>query len=195
VGLVLADAPALAYIVSCDHAQVDPMRRALLVCFLLLWGIVPVAFGRTGVHSPSRSASSGVGRDAGGHAGGHVSKHHSSKSRSSSGHSTGAHSRSKHHGAARRSSGSHAGATHRAGRGQSPKRAARVARDNDAKIKRSQDARAEFQRAYPCPSTGKISGGCPGYVVDHIVPLNRGGADTALNMQWQSENAAKAKDD
>ena len=32
------------------------------------------------------------------------------------------------------------------------------------------------------------------YVVDHIVPLKRGGADTPANMQWQTEAAAKAKD-
>jgi uncharacterized protein DUF3761 len=34
--------------------------------------------------------------------------------------------------------------------------------------------------------------GRPGYVVDHIVPLACGGADAAINMQWQT--IAKAKD-
>ena len=38
------------------------------------------------------------------------------------------------------------------------------------------------------------SGSCPGYVVDHIVSLKRGGADDPSNMQWQTEDAAKAKD-
>jgi hypothetical protein len=33
----------------------------------------------------------------------------------------------------------------------------------------------------------------PGYVVDHIVPLKRGGADAPSNMQWQSIADAKAK--
>ena len=42
-------------------------------------------------------------------------------------------------------------------------------------------------------STG-YPNGRPGYVVDHIVPLKRGGADTPANMQWQTEAAAKAKD-
>ena len=34
----------------------------------------------------------------------------------------------------------------------------------------------------------------PGYVVDHIVPLKRGGADTPANMQWQTIAEGKAKD-
>jgi hypothetical protein len=31
-------------------------------------------------------------------------------------------------------------------------------------------------------------------VIDHIVPLKRGGADVPGNMQWQTVQAAKAKD-
>jgi len=33
-----------------------------------------------------------------------------------------------------------------------------------------------------------------GYVVDHIVPLECGGADTPSNMQWQTVPEAKLKD-
>ena len=33
-----------------------------------------------------------------------------------------------------------------------------------------------------------------GYVVDHIVPLKRDGADDPSNMQWQGKVEAKAKD-
>ena len=36
--------------------------------------------------------------------------------------------------------------------------------------------------------------GRPGYVVDHITPLKRGGADSPSNMQWQTIAEAKAKD-
>ena len=36
--------------------------------------------------------------------------------------------------------------------------------------------------------------GRPGYVVDHIKPLAKGGADSPSNMQWQSIAEAKAKD-
>ena len=33
-----------------------------------------------------------------------------------------------------------------------------------------------------------------GYVIDHRVPLKRGGRDHASNMQWQTREAARAKD-
>ena len=55
-------------------------------------------------------------------------------------------------------------------------------------------ARAAFERDNPCPATGEPRGACPGYVVDHIVPLKRGGADLPSNMQWQTVDEAKAKD-
>jgi len=38
-----------------------------------------------------------------------------------------------------------------------------------------------------------IDGPCPGYVVDHIVLLKRGGSDSPDNMQWQTREEAKAK--
>ena len=69
-----------------------------------------------------------------------------------------------------------------------------VPRDADGHIKRSSAPRAAFERSHPCPSTGKTTGSCPGYVVDHVKPLKRGGADTPENMQWQTVEAAKAKD-
>lgn len=59
---------------------------------------------------------------------------------------------------------------------------------------RSSSARTEFRRHHPCPATGQQRGACPGYVIDHIVPLCAGGADAPGNMQWQTVEAAKAKD-
>ena len=64
----------------------------------------------------------------------------------------------------------------------------------DAKVGRSGEVAAQFQRANPCPSTDKRSGACPGYVKDHIDPLCNGGPDAVINMQWQSIEDAKAKD-
>jgi hypothetical protein len=51
-----------------------------------------------------------------------------------------------------------------------------------------------FQASHPCPATGKTYGACKGYVIDHVVPLKRGGADSPGNMQWQSLSSARAKD-
>ena len=49
-------------------------------------------------------------------------------------------------------------------------------------------------RAAHCPSTGKPKGACPGFIIDHVVPLACGGPDTPANMQWQTVKDAKAKD-
>ena len=67
-------------------------------------------------------------------------------------------------------------------------------RDSHGRIKRSKAARAMFSRDHPCPSTGSARGPCRGYVVDHLKPLECGGADDPSNMQWQTTADAKAKD-
>lgn len=59
---------------------------------------------------------------------------------------------------------------------------------------RSSSAKAEFKREHLCPANGHRSGPCPGYVIDHIVPLSCNGADAPSNMQWQTIADAKAKD-
>lgn len=71
---------------------------------------------------------------------------------------------------------------------------ATIAQAHGAHIKRSSHARTEFKHQQPCPSTGKSSGACPGYVIDHVVPLKRHGADDPSNMQWQTKEEAKTKD-
>lgn len=85
------------------------------------------------------------------------------------------------------SSGSHS-------HGHASRAAPGVQRNSHGKIARSGRARSEFKSSHPCPSTGRSSGGCPGYVIDHVRPLKRGGADTAGNMQWQTKAAAREKD-
>lgn len=63
-----------------------------------------------------------------------------------------------------------------------------VARDSKGKIKRSPEARYEFMKQSGYPKGRK------GYVIDHIIPLKKGGCDCPSNMQWQTKEAAKQKD-
>ena len=67
-------------------------------------------------------------------------------------------------------------------------------RNGKGRIQRSAASRRSFKQSHPCPSTNKSFGACPGYVIDHIRPLKRGGEDAPSNMQWQTREAAKQKD-
>jgi hypothetical protein len=62
------------------------------------------------------------------------------------------------------------------------------------RYRRSTTAKNNFKREHPCPSNGRSSGSCPGYVIDHINPLECGRADAPFNMQWQTIAEGKAKD-
>ena len=63
-----------------------------------------------------------------------------------------------------------------------------VKRDSHGHIARSEEAKKQFEKQTGYPH------GRPGYVVDHIVPLKKGGADAPYNMQWQTKAEAKVKD-
>ena len=52
----------------------------------------------------------------------------------------------------------------------------------------------EFRKTHPCPSTNKTTGACPGWIVDHLVPICFGGMDSPLNMQWQELAQSRIKD-
>jgi hypothetical protein len=62
------------------------------------------------------------------------------------------------------------------------------ARDSHGRIIRSEAAKHEFMQMTGFPH------GRPGYVIDHIIALKRGGPDNPSNMQWQTIEEAKAKD-
>lgn len=63
-----------------------------------------------------------------------------------------------------------------------------VYRDARGRILRSAAVRRQFLRQTGYPQ------GRPGYVVDHIIALKRGGADSTANMQWQTVAAGEVKD-
>lgn len=58
---------------------------------------------------------------------------------------------------------------------------------------RNRAERAAFQRENACPATGAARGACPGWEVDHIIPLCAGGPDHRTNMQWLTRHDHKLK--
>jgi hypothetical protein len=58
-----------------------------------------------------------------------------------------------------------------------------VQRDWHGRIKRSKAAIHSFRMTHPCPATDINTGSCPGYVIDHVRPLECGGADAPFNMR------------
>ena len=61
-------------------------------------------------------------------------------------------------------------------------------RDKNGKIKRSESAKYDFMKLSGFPN-GRL-----GYVIDHIIPLKKGGCDCPSNMQWQTIADSKVKD-
>lgn len=137
-----------------------------------------VADGRGGGRGGGHSLG-GSGTHTGSHSGAYGS-HSAGSGHSSS--SAGYRSSSHYHGGTswHESTHFHVGHTSRYASG--------VVRDSRGRILRSEAARREFmdQTGYPH--------GRQGYVIDHVVPLKEGGADSPSNMQWQTKEEAKAKD-
>jgi hypothetical protein len=153
------------------------IRPASVVMAVMALALSPAADAKgskiSGSHSSSASHSSG-----------------SSKARSSSPSAAS----SPHSASPKSSSSSKSSASSNPSSSGSSHKAQGVARDSHGKIARSEKAKDDFKKSHRCPSTGKTSGSCPGFVIDHVTPLKRGGADSPSNMQWQTTQAAKAKD-
>lgn len=58
------------------------------------------------------------------------------------------------------------------------------ARLADGSIKRRADVLTAFKKAHPCPVTKLSTGACPGWAIDHVIPLVCGGCDSVNNLQW-----------
>jgi hypothetical protein len=62
--------------------------------------------------------------------------------------------------------------------------AGEVIRDADGKTSRSTKVINAFKKHWACPSTGLHKGPCPGWAIDHVIPLACGGRDAVFNMAW-----------
>jgi len=168
------------------------MRRTIFIILLLAGMFVPVSLARTSTHSAYRTRSGSSTKSVRSYSrkdGTYGSSH--ARSRLGAGRSESRiprPSRSRRPYASPRITSNRRGYSNAGGYAPSPTRDAR------GRIKRSAAAKDAFKRQRPCPSTGRGSGACPGYVIDHIKPMECGGADAPANMQWQTIADGKAKD-
>lgn len=51
-------------------------------------------------------------------------------------------------------------------------------------IIRRTDVTSAFRKIHQCPSTGLYNGACPGWAMNHVIPLACGGCDAVSNLQW-----------
>ncbi len=61
------------------------------------------------------------------------------------------------------------------------------ARNADGSIKRSTAVLSAFKRIHPCPANGMTTGACPGWALNHTVPLSCGGCDSVSNLDWMPD--------
>lgn len=71
--------------------------------------------------------------------------------------------------------------------------AGQVIRTADGTTARSTKVINAFKKQWACPANGNHSGACPGWAIDHIVPLDCGGRDVVWNMQWLPDEIKSAK--
>lgn len=74
-----------------------------------------------------------------------------------------------------------------------PRYAGPPPRDAKGKIIRNYQVLKDFQHLHPCPSTGKTTGKCPGWAIDHVLSLACGGADRIDNLQWLPDQIKSAR--
>lgn len=66
----------------------------------------------------------------------------------------------------------------------------------DAKGDTARDSKVvyAFRKRWKCPAPGgKYTGPCPGWAIDHVIPLDCGGIDAVWNMQWLPDQIKSAK--
>lgn len=64
----------------------------------------------------------------------------------------------------------------------------------DGSILRSVAVLRAFQRIHPCPETGKTTGACPGWALNHVIPLACGGCDSVANLDWMPDEIKSCRE-
>lgn len=67
-------------------------------------------------------------------------------------------------------------------------------RNAQGSITRRADVLSAFRREHPCPATGKTTGACPGWEMNHVVPLACGGCDVVSNLDWMPDSIKTCAD-
>ena len=62
-----------------------------------------------------------------------------------------------------------------------------VVRDAQGNTKRSTAVLSAYKKIHPCPSTGLTAGACPGWALNHSIPLACGGCDAVYNLTWMPD--------
>lgn len=70
-----------------------------------------------------------------------------------------------------------------------------VVRDANGNTARSTKVLNAFKKQWACPSTGKHSGPCPGWAINHTIPLACGGRDIVSNLDWMPDEAKSCASD
>lgn len=53
---------------------------------------------------------------------------------------------------------------------------------------------SSYRKIHVCPSTGKFTGACPDYSLNHVKPLACGGCDAVWNLTWMRNDIKKLQD-
>lgn len=68
-----------------------------------------------------------------------------------------------------------------------------VIRKDSGVTLRSAQVTTAFKKQWACPATNSHVGACPGWAIDHIIPLACGGKDAVWNMQWLPNEIKSAR--
>lgn len=71
-----------------------------------------------------------------------------------------------------------------------------IVRDASGTIKRSSAVLTAYKKLHPCPSTGltSSSAACPGWALNHVIPLACGGCDAVYNLAWMPDQIKSCSD-